>query len=170
MGLPRDESALLRAIDDNLRSRFWAKVDTSGGEGSCWKWNGAKLRAGYGVFQVIDGLKEGGTTYKAHRVAFVLEHGPVPVGMFICHRCDNPACVNPSHLFAGSAAANVADKVAKNRQARGPLLGPDKKFSDQQIRDIRSDHRSQTAIGRAYGVSQGTIGKILRRERYKHVV
>ena len=91
--------------------RFWSKVAKGDG---CWEWMAARDRKGYGMFQV--GV---GKTARAPRFAWELAHGPIPAGLHVLHRCDNPSCVRPDHLFLGTAADNNADKVAKGRQARG---------------------------------------------------
>lgn len=97
--------------------RFWAKVDRSGGHDACWMWLAGVARSGYGVFGIQ------GKPRLAHRVCYRNTRGPIPSGLHVLHSCDNPLCVNPSHLWLGTNLDNVADKVAKGRQAAGERSG-----------------------------------------------
>lgn len=85
-----------------LSERFWPKVEKTDG---CWLWTANTRPNGYGLFGSVG----------AHRVAYELCVGPIPSGMYVCHRCDNPACVRPDHLFVGTQLDNMRDMVTKGR-------------------------------------------------------
>src|SRR2546429_469655 len=96
-------------------NRFWAQVEIRGPE-DCWSWVGGKFQSGYGYFRYSRKL------LRAHRVAWLIAKGEIPDELNVLHSCDHPACVNPNHLFLGTDADNMNDKVAKGR-ARGAKRG-----------------------------------------------
>lgn len=135
------------------------RVDSETG---CWVWTGGFHTTGYGALR--DG-RRGGT---AHRISWEIHYGSIPDGLEVCHRCDNRACVNPEHLFLGTHQDNMTDMVNKGRAPVGQrAFGV--KLTPEQVLAIRNDPRSQSRIGREYGVTQTTVGLIKRRKRWKHI-
>lgn len=99
--------ATIPQLPPKVIAKFWSRVDKSG---SCWTWQGARGRGGYGRFSLALG------TLSAHRLAYTLLVGSIPKGMCVCHRCDNPPCVNPDHLFVGTYRDNIRDMMQKGRR------------------------------------------------------
>lgn len=95
--------------------RFWSKIDRAS-PNECWPWTRSKSVGGYGHWSYWEDGKCRSTT--AHRQAWTLINGPIPKGLQVLHKCDNPPCCNPNHLWLGTHADNMADKVAKGRQSR----------------------------------------------------
>jgi hypothetical protein len=118
-----------------LGERFWSKVDTSGGDDSCWTWTASRNEDGYGRFRMH------GQIVLAHRTSYILTHGHVDSERHVCHSCDNPSCVRPSHLWLGSNADNAADRVTKGRTSS--VVG-DSKAMAGQIRESPSVSPSTT--------------------------
>ena len=145
--------------------RFWSKVDKTG---DCWHWTGAKIRTGYGQFQVCIGGKK--ITLKAHRVSAQIA-GMFTFGMkfdkrLVCHTCDNTSCVNPEHLFLGTDADNAADKAAKGKH---PRHYHPTKLEEDQVRCIRVDSRTRPEIAADYGVSLATVSQIKNGKAWRHL-
>ena len=146
--------------------RFWAKVRKGDGRNGCWLWTASKFPLGYGAFRG----SPSGNNILAHRYSWATNFGPIPEGLCVCHHCDVKACVRPDHLFLGTQADNVADKVAKGRQARqkGSQHGM-AKLNEDQVLAIRRDGRLQRVIAADYGVSIMSISFIKSGKRWGHV-
>ncbi len=150
---------------------FWKKVSIASAD-ECWNWNGGKNEKGYGLFGF------NGATKGAHRVSWILSNGEIPTGLCVLHRCDNPSCVNPSHLFLGTHADNTADAIAKGRypqitatginRARGERNGQ-AKLSADDVRQIRESSASQIKLANQFHVSKSTIGNIKCRRKWAHL-
>ncbi len=131
----------------------------------CWEWQGAKIAAGYG--RVWLNGRAGKATF-VHRVTYAMEHGPVPAGMKVLHHCDNPPCCNPWHLFLGNTAANMADRDAKGRQARGERQGS-AKLTAADVLLIRASNETHTAMARRFGVSRRAVAFVASRHHWRHI-
>jgi hypothetical protein len=148
-----------------LTDRFWPYVQKTH---DCWLWTGFTHRQGYGRIWVRTRLE------LTHRVAWRLTYGPIPPGMCICHHCDNPRCVRPSHLFLGPQRDNVHDMEAKGRgkKCKGSQHHMTK-LTDTDILTIRSRYAAgrttQQTLADRYNVTPSTIGKIIRREQWRHL-
>ena len=143
-------------------AEFWSRVDVSG---SCWEWQWGKTTAGYGVFRTNNKL------VLAHRFAWSLVNGPIPGGLFVCHHCDNPSCVRPSHLFVGTQKDNMRDCVSKGRQARGERtpLAKLRAADVLSIRDAYEKGESQQALAQTYNMGRASISLIVRGKLWAHV-
>ena len=142
---------------ERLAERFWSHVLCITGT-RCWEWQGSRVW-GYGQLSTVGG----GSPLKASRVAWELEHGPIPDGLLVCHRCDNPPCVNPSHLFLGTDADNMRDMITKGR-AHHPYT-----ISHDQLVEIRARYLaggvSQQELAAEYGVQHQQISRIVLYQR-----
>ena len=154
-----------------LAERFWEKVDKRGPD-ECWPWKAHRHDSGYGRIS-MGGRR--GKIEGAHRVAWLLEHGSIPEGMDVLHKCDNPPCCNVRCLFLGTARTNVDDMFAKGRNPQLPRGEEHScaKFTEQQVRDIRANKAlcrvSDRELGARYGVSNVAINRIVRRITWKHL-
>lgn len=161
-------------MNEGTRTRFDAKVDRRGPD-ECWPWTAARLPRGYGTFYFR------GSKKYAHRIAYEFAHGPIPDGLHVCHRCDNPPCCNPAHLFAGTHAENMADMVAKGRRripagAGGGPRGaehPKAKLTEADVRLIRDLYASGGATYRGlaadFGINPMSVWAVVARKSWRHV-
>lgn len=129
---------------------FWLHVDKNGPNG-CWLWTRYRQRQGYGWVCVQQKY------YLAHRLAWEFVNGPVPEGLFVLHKCDNPPCVNPDHMFLGDHQANCDDKIRKGRMAVGEMTKRTVLNAEKvkRIRVLRKRGLSYTRIGELVGCSDG---------------
>lgn len=150
--------------DERLRNIGWTERTVRDDLGPCWEWNGTRSH-GYGRVR----RAEGGYMAMAQRVAYETWVGPVG-DAHVLHRCDNPPCINPAHLFLGTNADNIADRVAKGRDGnhKGEAHGGSK-LTDEQVIAIRAETGLQREIAARYGVSQQLISQVRLGQGWSHV-
>jgi hypothetical protein len=144
-------------------TRFWSMVAIGDG---CWEWQHNRSKKGYGV------ITHQRRQQRASRLVWEFCFGSAPGKMQVLHRCDNPPCVRPDHLFLGTIADNMRDKRAKGRQARGERNGGGGKLSAADIPVIRERIQlgeTFTSIGRDFGVSRVEIAHIAKGRHWSHV-
>lgn len=126
-------------------TRFWSKVDRSGGEGACWPWTGARKRSGYGNFFLRYGRRGTKTIFLiAHRAAYIVTHGPISADQVVRHTCDNPPCCNPAHLLLGTQADNIQDAIGRGRW--DPRLGAQQVLPSTIARNTARRHLTERDI------------------------
>jgi hypothetical protein len=135
----------------------------------CWVWQGATRKRGYGE------IKRTGKMYSTHRVVYETLHGPIPDGYMVCHKCDNPACNNPDHLFLGNAFLNMQDMAAKKRHpqhtsraTRGGFNG-NAKLTEQQVLEIRAIPVGTPGVAKRFNVSPSTLSLIRKGQLWRHL-
>lgn len=168
-----------QGLSPTFPERFWSKVNKNGPIqkhcpelGPCWIWKASKV-AGYGQ---IGRWKLNDTPMRSHRASWILHFGPIPKTHFVCHKCDNPSCVNPGHLFLGTPKDNTLDMMKKGRFVEGVRYKGSKNGNSVltvakvlQIRNLRLAGFSQQEISNKFSVAQTTISAVLRRETWKHI-
>ena len=155
------------SMDSRARARFMAKVPT-GSLLECWHWTGCIDERGYGRFWLR------GRKARSHRVMWTACYGAVPDGLCVCHHCDNPACVNPRHLFVGTRAGNNHDKEQKGRGVypNGEDNGHSK-LTASDVHAIRVACRRgeyQHAVARRHGIGQAHVSRIVRGVNWAHCI
>jgi hypothetical protein len=156
-----------RNAGKSVEEWFWEHVEKDAPPDECWIWRGKTDRHGYGIF----------STFMAHRVSWELHRGEIPKGLFVCHDCpegDNPACVNPAHLWLGTNAENTADKIAKGRdQYLSGATNPASKLTAADVIEIRrlcvESGLTQAEIGAKFGVTSAQVSHLNRRTSWKHL-
>ena len=152
--------------DVPITDRIWPKMKKGPG---CWEWTGYRNPLGYGEIRIHDVL------HRVHRLTWTLTYGPIPEGLFVCHKCDNPACVRPSHLFLGTQADNMIDMAAKERGRNKVMVGsdnPSAKLTENDVTYIRSlkGKLTGTEVAVLYGVTHVLIYDIWNRKIWTHIL
>lgn len=148
----------------SMIDRFMDKVSPEPNTG-CWLWTASVDSSGYGHFGIASSRPT-----KAHRIAYRLFKGDIPRGLFVCHKCDVPSCVNPDHLFLGTPADNTSDRDQKKRTAVGRRNGKSK-LTDEIVISIRalSKSFSERQIARLIGIHRSTVNAVLSGRTWSHV-
>lgn len=156
---------------------FWKRI-RRGGDSECWEWIGSRAKYGYGKFTR--------SYYVAHRLSWFLKNGPIPDGMCVCHKCDNPPCCNTNHLFLGTKPENNLDRHSKGRDAKGVTSGrytkPERtargersgrvKLTDEKVIEIRRrrmDGETMRKLAKEFGVVKSVIGSLVKRKTWAHI-
>ncbi len=151
-----------------IEKRFWKKIDIKDSI-ECWEWKAVKNNKNYGQ------VSFNGKMELAHRVMWILVNGEIPDNLCVLHKCDNPSCVNPSHLFLGTKRDNSNDMVAKGRRIYIAYRGIDNGsavLTEEDVLKIRELHHSgisQHKIAKIYGRGVSTIHHIVKRQTWKHI-
>lgn len=155
-------------IDQNVINRFLAHVRVNSAS-DCWEWTGYVMPNGYGSFKY---LRKG---IYAHRMSYLIHKGDIPEGMFVCHACDNRACVNPDHIWVGTGKDNANDRDSKNRHwVQCGVKSWNARFTEGDVRNIRKQANEggrgiQTRLAREYGAAKSTIRDIITGHTWAHV-
>lgn len=153
--------------DPELVKRFWQNVIKHPDDG-CWERTSRLSPLGYGR------IKHNGEEIMAHRCSWMMMNGPIPKGMCVCHRCDNPKCVRPDHLFLGTQIDNIRDMHSKNRQ-RGPRgeKAALAVLTAELVTQIRTEYTAggctYRGLAAKYKVSGGTVNHLINRRTWKHI-
>lgn len=149
----------------SIEERFFEKVIINKGE--CWGWKGGLAHFGYGLMKVR------GKNDRAHRISWRIHKGEIPKGKLVLHKCDNPICSNPEHLYLGTQSDNVKDIYNRNRRSQRGEKNNQSKLKENQVREIRKKYTGKRgelkSLGEEYRVNYNTIRLIIRNERWKHI-
>jgi hypothetical protein len=143
---------------------MWLNTAVSDG---CWEWSGYRDPNGYGRLNISN------VPVLAHRLSWEFANGgKLTPAQHVLHKCDNPACVRPSHLFLGDQAANMADKMVKGRHVYGTSKGESHgcaKLTETEVRAIRESQETGVALAAQYGVSTTQVSDIRNRRSWQHI-
>lgn len=162
-----DAEQVLRTRGWSLKERLDYFVRRSVNPDGCWEWDGTRVERGYGM------VHWQGAMIPAHRASYTVHVGPIPDGLVVCHRCDNPPCIRPDHLFVGTPADNTADMFAKgrNHDTRGSA-NPAAKLDERQVAEIKAALRAgerRADIASRFMVSRNIVNFIATGRTWNHV-
>lgn len=143
------------------RERFWSYVARLDDD-DCWLWRGSTSKHGYGHYTVRH------RNHRAHRVSWLLTNGPIPADLHVLHDCDNPSCVNPSHLHLGTPKDNTIDRGARRRTQHGERHYC-AKLTEADVRAIRASTERRGVLAKRYGINHTAIKRCQDRITWKHV-
>jgi hypothetical protein len=154
----------------SVETRFWEKVERPTPD-QCWRWVGNVNDQGYGVLR-RPGTAATHRVWLAHRLSWEMHFGKIPDGLCVLHRCDNPSCVNPAHLFTGTREENNADKKAKGRQPHNiGSTNPNAKITEDKAREVRelvASGVTQMKVASIFGIKQPQVSRIVRGENWRN--
>lgn len=148
--------------DSKVLERFWRLVTKTE---TCWRWMGYRNKFGHGRIGV------GHELFMAHRFSWCIHNGEIPAKMCVLHHCDNPECVNPSHLFLGTRADNNSDRDAKGRGAKGEKMNRGV-LTVEKVKEIKrrlANNESHAHIATSLSISTRNVKHILHGDSWKHV-
>lgn len=157
-------------MNADVTERFWAKVNKNGPtqphmETACWLWLGSLTDKGYGRLMIKYVM------HRAHRFSWELHNGGIAENFFVLHKCDNPSCANPDHLFLGTQRDNMEDKAIKGRAPKGEASAL-AKLTEKQVISIREQYTNGARgmdLAAQYGVCRATISLIVNRKLWAHI-
>ncbi len=149
----------------NTLEDVWKKIDKRT-EDECWEWMGCKNWDGYGTIKINQIL------WGVHRLVYELTYGSIPKELFVCHKCNNPSCCNPKHLYVGTPKDNMDQRDREERQAMGEKNGRSK-LTKQDVLEIRRlyslENYSQRKLGEMFGICKTQISRIINRKNWRYV-
>ena len=155
----------------SIQERFWNKVKKSDNPDDCWIWIASKLKSGYGMFGYYKGPRPV-RSILAHRVSYALHHNlklENIADLYILHRCDNPSCVRPNHLFSGSQKDNIDDMISKGRKVVlvGEAISKLREHEVLEIKRLLKEKTKISVIARQFKVGEATIHSIKTGNTWK---
>jgi hypothetical protein len=157
-----------RPVIDRFNEKYTPEPNSG-----CWLWEGSyHSTSGYGVMRIGSDVDGTARMVLAHRLSFEIFRGSIGENKFVCHKCDNIICVNPDHLFMGTPSDNTSDMMKKGRNRYVAHAGERNgcsKLTNEQVVQIRSDHRVLRLVAAEYGISKTVVSQIKRRKKWKHL-